>query len=160
MAKQRYQRKKIFIDRNVQGAVILHMLGHWLCFLAGVAAVLYLVELLSGDPRDAAERMYLRHRSTVLSLLVLSPIFLRDMCKLTHRFAGPMVCLRRAINELADGRDVSPIQFRKRDFWHEVAADFNRLVEHTRKLKNDDDKAKPATSDEARDETTSQKLVV
>ena len=40
-----------------------------------------------------------------------------------------MVRLRRAMRGLAEGREVSPIQFRKHDFWKELATDFNRVVQ-------------------------------
>ena len=39
-----------------------------------------------------------------------------------------MIRLRRALHDLANGREVAPIHFRKRDFWQEMANDFNRIA--------------------------------
>ena len=75
-----------------------------------------------------------RHSPTVLAVLVLAPIFLRDLCKLTNRFAGPLVRLRRAMKDLADGREVAPIHFREGDFWQDLADDFNRAAERVQSV--------------------------
>ncbi|QDU40149.1 hypothetical protein Mal4_45040 [Maioricimonas rarisocia] len=123
------KRKKQFVDRDVQGAILLRLVMHWGLLLVATAAFLYFVELLSGNPRDAAANVLRRHGPTVLAVFALAPIFLYDLCKLTNRFAGPMVRLRRSMRDLADGCDVSPIRFRDGDFWHDLAADFNRVVD-------------------------------
>ena len=88
-----------------------------------------LIELLAGDPRDAGKNLLARHGPTLLAVLALAPILIRDLCRLTNRFAGPMVRLRRAMHDLAEGREVSPIHFRERDFWKDLVIDFNRVVE-------------------------------
>jgi hypothetical protein len=98
-------------------------------FLLAAAALLFFIEMLTGDPRDAWANLLYRYAPTVLVVLVLAPIFIRDFCKLSNRFVGPMVRLRRAMRDLAEGREVSPIHFRTRDFWKDLAADFNRVVE-------------------------------
>ncbi len=129
MSKQEKQRKKQFIDTAVQGTLLLHIVGHWMFFILAAGALLFFIEMLTGPPRDAWKNMLPRHGPTVLVMLVLTPIFLRDLCKLSNRFTGPMVRLRRAMRDLADGREVSPIHFRERDFWQDLPADFNRVVE-------------------------------
>ena len=130
MPKPKKQRKKQFVDRAVQGTLLLHIVGHWAFFLFAAGALLLFVEMVVGDPRDAWRGLVHRHGPTVLTVLVLAPIFIRDLCKLSNRFAGPMVRLRRAMRDLADGREVSPIHFRERDFWKDLATDFNRVVAH------------------------------
>ena len=130
MSKRKKQRKKQFVDRAVQGTLLLHIVGHWAFFLFATGALLLFVEMLIGDPRDAWRNLLHRHTPTVMVVLVLAPIFIRDLCKLTNRFAGPMVRLRRAMRDLAEGREVAPVHFRKRDFWQDLATDFNRAVEH------------------------------
>jgi hypothetical protein len=123
------QRKRHFVDRAVQGSILLRLVAHWALFLVAAGVLLYFIELVAGDPRDAARNALARHRPTVLAVLVLAPIFLRDLCKLTNRFAGPMVRLRRAMRDLAEGRDVAPIKFRDGDFWKDLADEFNRVLQ-------------------------------
>ena len=129
MPQQKNQRKRQFIDRAVQGTMLLHIVGHWMCFLFTAGALLLFVEMLNGEPRDVWKNLLSRHAPTVLAMLMLTPIFIYDLCKLSNRFAGPMVRLRRAMRDLAEGREVSPIHFRERDFWKDVAVDFNRVAE-------------------------------
>lgn len=114
---------------SVQGAILLRLVVHWALFLIAAGALLYFVELLIGHPRDAGRNLIVRHGPTALSVVVLAPIFLLDLCKLTNRFAGPMVRLRRAMHELAEGRDVAPVCFREHDFWQDLAMDFNRVID-------------------------------
>ena len=131
------QRKRLFVDRSVQGAILLRLIIHWVLFLFAAGAFLYFIELLGGSPRDAGKNMVSRHAPTVLAVLVLAPIFLRDLCKLTNRFAGPMVRLRRAMHDLAEGREGASIHFRDGDFWDELAVDFNRIVERVQAAENE-----------------------
>lgn len=132
-----HSRKKQFIDRMVQGSVLMHLIGHWLLFLLTVGLFTLFVEMLASPPGEALENLVRRQGPTVLAIVVLGPIFLRDICKLTNRFAGPMVRLRRGMHELAEGRDVKPIHFRKHDFWQDLATDFNSVIERMEALKKD-----------------------
>jgi hypothetical protein len=122
-------RRRYFTDRAIQGSVLLHVTGYWLVFLFAAAAFLLFSEMLSGDPRDAWQNLPRRYGPTALAVLVLGPIFLRDLCKLTNRFTGPMARLRRAMRDLAEGREVAPIHFRNGDFCQDLASDFNRVIE-------------------------------
>lgn len=135
MASNTNQRQTHFVDRTVQGAILLRILAHWALFLFAAGVFLFFIELLAGDPRDAGKNLLSRHGPTVLAILVLAPILIRDLCRLTNRFAGPIVRLRRAMHDLAEGREVSPIHFRERDFWKDLAIDFNRVVERVQSTK-------------------------
>jgi hypothetical protein len=41
---------------------------------------------------------------------------------------GPILRLRRALKEVADGLPAKPLNFREQDFWRELATDFNRAA--------------------------------
>ncbi len=127
-ANMTQKRKKQFVDRSVQGAILCRLLAYGFLFVITTGAFLYFVELLVGPPEEAAENMIRRHGPTALAFLALAPIFLRDLCKLTNRFAGPMVRLRQGMHDLAEGRQVAPIDFRENDFWKDLAIDFNRIA--------------------------------
>ncbi len=62
-------------------------------------------------------------------MFMLVPVYLRDIVKFSHRFAGPMSRLRAILNDLADGRRGMSLKFRPGDFWQETATDFNRFYE-------------------------------
>jgi hypothetical protein len=64
------------------------------------------------------------------------PVYVWDLVKLSHRFAGPMLRLRRILKDLAAGRRASHLRFRPNDFWQETAIDFNRFYEEHLALKD------------------------
>lgn len=122
------QRKRYFVDHSVQGAILVRLCMYFVLFILSAGALLFFVEALIDDPRKAGENFLQRYGPTILAGLVLTPVFFLDLCKLTNRFAGPMVRLRRSMNALADGEEVNPIHFRDGDFWQELAEDFNRVI--------------------------------
>ena len=129
MAENQDRRNKQMSEQSVQGALLLHILGHWAFFVFAMGVYLYFVEMLSGDQVNVWKNVQQRHGPTLLAVIVFAPIVIRDVCKLTNRFAGPIVRLRRSMQELADGKSVKPIKFRDRDFWPDLAINFNRIAE-------------------------------
>lgn len=146
MAKNRTQ---YFVDGAVQGALLRRLLMHWAVMLGAVGAFLYFVELLGADPQRAAVNVLRRHGPSVVALLALVPVFVVDLFRLTNRFAGPMVRLRRAMQALGRGEQVKPIEFREGDFWQELAADFNRVIRRVETAPT----ATPAVESESNAET-------
>ena len=129
------QRGKYFVDRSVQGALLLRTAANWGLFLLLTGLFILCVEVITGhSPREAITNLRLTHGPTILAVAVLAPLFLYDMCKLSNRFAGPMVRLRQAMRELADGQEVSPCRFRAGDYWGEMAQDFNRIAARVQAL--------------------------
>jgi len=51
-----------------------------------------------------------------------------DVVRLSNRFTGPLLRLRRSMRALARGEQVEPIRFRDNDFWHDFAEEFNALA--------------------------------
>jgi nitrogen fixation/metabolism regulation signal transduction histidine kinase len=56
-------------------------------------------------------------------------VFVVDTIRVSHRFAGPMLSLDRAMREVADGQPPRKLVFRHDDFWHELADDYNAMLE-------------------------------
>lgn len=62
----------------------------------------------------------------VIVSISLVPVFVWDAIKLSNRFAGPIVRVRHALAQIADGQSPKPIEFRNGDFWKSLAVDLNR----------------------------------
>jgi hypothetical protein len=157
LSRKRNLRRKHFTDRAVQGSLILHVVGNWLVFLFTVAVFLLLIEMCTRSPYDALQAAIHRHAPSLWAVVLLAPIFLWDLVKLSHRFAGPMVRLRREMRNLAEGRTVGPLHFRAGDFWKDMAADFNRVVERVQALDAAVCRVQPAErrdDDGSREDTT------
>ena len=69
----------------------------------------------------------------------LLPVFVVDSIKLSHRFAGPIYSLRRAIRDIAQGKPARKLKFRRHDFWHEIAEDYNAMLLRLELLDDDAD---------------------
>jgi hypothetical protein len=65
------------------------------------------------------------------SVLVL-PIVMMDVLRLSNRFVGPVTRLRAGMKDLAAGRPVKPLNFRNDDYWRELAVDFNEAAARVR----------------------------
>lgn len=130
MAKQKFRRQQ-FVNPKLQGAFLLQLLLHWGLFLTAAVVMLTVWQVLSGPLRPVREHMAImweRFQPVGVVLVLLMPAFLLDSIKLSHRVAGPMVRLRREFQNLAAGKFVAPVRFRDKDFFHEVADDFNKAV--------------------------------
>ncbi len=128
------KRRKFLIDRPVQLGMVLRMLGQWMAFLMAVVCALPLFRaIMLGDIATPLNvRLQQAGVDSVIVLVVfllLLPYFIYDSFKMTNRFAGPMYRLHQTIKALAAGEPQSPLNFRKNDYWQEVAQDFNALVE-------------------------------
>jgi hypothetical protein len=77
----------------------------------------------------------------LLVMFFLLPVFVMDTIKLSHRFAGPIFSLRRAIRSVALGEKPQPLKFRKKDFWHELAQDYNTMLVRFGALEDETDEA-------------------
>lgn len=123
-------RKSYVSDPQVQWALARRITLHWSLFLVAVLGTSATMHVLLGLPDtrvvDALQTALEAQLPTLAVFAVLLPLFIGDTLRLSHRFAGPMVRLRRQLQALAEGRATQPLQFRSGDFWHSTAEDFNR----------------------------------
>lgn len=132
MAKAQKPRKKLLIDRNVQGALLRRLLLHWACAMAvGFTSLLIIQVFQTGVNAPLAvhlSQMWNTYGMLLVVLIFFIPPLAYDSIKLSSRFAGPMYAIRSSLVKLADGRDVTPLQFREDDFWVDVADSINTIA--------------------------------
>jgi hypothetical protein len=147
----RPQRRKVFIDASVQGALARRIIFHWIVFLGVASLIAFVLQVLSNPFRplvDHLRDMWWNQGPFLVVMLFLLPVFVLDTVKISHRFAGPIFSLRRAIREITQGKPARKLKFRDNDFWHELSEDFNAMLVHLGLL-NDE---VPADADEERAE--------
>jgi len=153
MANKPRFRKRFFVDYRVQGALIVRIVLYWLMCLVTIMLLLLGWGMIADPIRSwntqLAELWTLYGPAAVASLLVL-PVVIFDLLRLSNRFAGPMFRLRRSLHDLAQGKSVPLVRIRQGDFWRKFAEDFNTVValtKRTQTLPKDSDP--PATDDDS-----------
>jgi hypothetical protein len=123
-------RTRVFVDRQVQGALTRRVVVHWIAFGACLTVVLAAMQAFQYPLASLDEHLALfprRNGLTFLVLLLLMPAFMWDTVRLSHRFAGPVLRLRRMMKELAAGEDPGELHFRDGDFWRDLGDSFNGI---------------------------------
>jgi hypothetical protein len=123
------KRRQVFVDRNVQGGLMLRVAGYWFFCLISVLMMVMVWTVFTG-PRmsggDLLSTLWTRYAPALVASLLLLPLVVCDAVKFSHRFAGPIVRLRGAFRRIARTGRCDQIQFREGDFWHDLADEFNR----------------------------------
>jgi hypothetical protein len=125
------RRTKKFIDAPVQGALARRIIFHWLVFMGVALLVSFILQVLSNPFRPLASHLadvWWTHGPFLLVMVFLLPVFIVDTIKVSHRFAGPIFALRRAIREVVEGKPPRKLKFRRHDFWHDLADDYNAML--------------------------------
>jgi hypothetical protein len=138
------RRTKKFIDSHVQGALARRIILHWLVFLSVAVLVSFILQVLSNPFRPLTAHLrdvWWTHGPFLLVMAFLLPVFIADTIKLSHRFAGPIFALRRAIREIVQGKPPRKLKFRRKDFWQDLADDYNAMLLRLELLEDDDLKA-------------------
>jgi hypothetical protein len=141
------QRTKHFIDAKVQGSLARRIIFHWLVFLSVAFLISFILQVLTNPFRPLASHfhdLWFTHGPFLLVLVFLVPVFVMDSIKLSHRFAGPIFSLRRAIREVAAGKSPRKLNFRRHDFWRDLADDYNAMLAQLGAL--DDEKTESSAS--------------
>lgn len=139
-------RSKILVDPPVQWSIAGRIVGHWGMLILCLITVNIMVGVLTAIGQTSFGRALVNAAAvemrTLVVMLLLMPIFLRDTMKLSNRFAGPMYRLRTALKSIADGAMPAPIKFRDGDFWLEAADDFNAVRDEIESLRAENEKLK------------------
>jgi hypothetical protein len=127
----RSQRRQTFVDSQVQGALARRIILHWLFFVCVCWGVPLFVQLVLAPSRPVEQTLRLiwtTQGPLMLAMVFLLPVFVIDTIKLSHRFTGPILNLRRALQEVAAGQPPRKLQVRQNDFWQDLASDYNVLA--------------------------------
>jgi hypothetical protein len=124
-------RKKLFVDKKVQGALLRRLVGYWGLCLLFVTVPLLIAQTFVEPTRFFFQQfdvLWGRYWPVVGLSFLLMPFVLYDAIKFSNRFAGPLLRLRREMRNLANGEQVQPLRFRDDDFWQDLAVRFNQVA--------------------------------
>ena len=127
------RRTRLFVDSQVQAALLKQMSVSWLGVLGFIASVMLAVESYRGGFtlgfHECLTAMWDHNAALIVALVLLAPLMILDALRISHKFAGPMVSFRRALERLASGDRVDAIRFRENDAWKDIADNFNLVAE-------------------------------
>ncbi|MGD0656141.1 MAG: hypothetical protein ABSA16_17530 [Thermoguttaceae bacterium] len=130
-------RKRLFVDPKVQGALIARVVLYWVACLITIALMLLCWDIINGPARVFYmhfDDMWFYYGPPAIASCLLLPLVIVDIIRLSNRFVGPLLRLRRSMRALARGENVEPIEFRGGDFWHDLADEFNAVRARIRQL--------------------------
>ncbi|MCB1196456.1 HAMP domain-containing protein [bacterium] len=134
MTEEKTQRRKnYFINKQVQGiyALIIIVSVSIISLLVGME----ILRSFYGTFGIEGEGGFLSNLDVwfvvkVVSLLVIGSLCIGGLSLFTsHRIAGPIFRLNTSLKRVARGNLSERVAFRKNDFFHDVAANFNSMVE-------------------------------
>lgn len=133
-------RKKSFVNRKLQGKFLTRLVGYWAFYHLVLWHSLFVVDLMRNElgsvvvdaPRRSFGELYANfaegHKVMLFLMVAMLPVVLRDMVRLTHQVAGPLVRFRDALRKLADGQQVEKIKLRDGDLLTEFQDAFNAFL--------------------------------
>lgn len=111
--------------------------SYWLYCLLTLTLLTLCWRIANSEPQPFESHMHALKADfgpAAMGSLLLLPIVLIDVLRLSNRFTGPMFRVRQTMNLLAQGEAVRPLAFRDGDFWTEFAGDFNAVAARLREL--------------------------
>lgn len=137
MIKTNYKRRKYFIKKNFQGKLIL---GYFLFMVVGCFIFVSILVLLSADSMTVVYQdndlqigrtpfMLIKDLLTAnwVFIVVGSLLVVVGAMLITHRLAGPMFRLERAVDNMISGQLDDVIYLREKDEGKELAAKLNQF---------------------------------
>ncbi|MEQ1827091.1 MAG: hypothetical protein ABL921_14145 [Pirellula sp.] len=124
------RRNQKYVDREVQTSLLKRICAHWVLFMfANIVAITLWTRFLETPLDPWSDTIRLASNRIIPFAMVsmaLFPVFVWDAIKLSNRFAGPIIRVRKVLAQIANGQIPKPIEFRNGDFWKSLAHDLNR----------------------------------
>lgn len=136
----RNKRRRILVDKPVQGGIATRLAIYWGCSIV-VAFTLSIIVQCALDPHTPFLTQ-LSHAKTAIfpiaaAFLLMLPVVMLDLTRLTNRFAGPVYRLKNAMRGYREGTFHGKVKFRDKDYWQDLADEFNLLVEQVEAWKRE-----------------------
>jgi len=131
----KHPRKRLFVDRKVQGALVMQVVRYWLLALLTVGGLMFLGWVCMGSGLQGVvtssdslkDVMPLISIGVVASAMVML-VLVADLIRVSNRFAGPLVRLNKHMEEAFATGELKPVSFRDNDYWQELADNYNNLI--------------------------------
>lgn len=125
----RNKRWRVFADAKMQGIFCARIVAYWLaCQIAMCVTIVGIASLEGPGPSESGSVLRFIMPAFFVSLLIL-PIALFDALVFTNRIAGPLLSFRRKFSQLVATGNAEQFHVRRKDFFCDLAENFNLLRE-------------------------------
>jgi hypothetical protein len=128
-----HRRRKLFVDSEVQGKLVLRVVVYWLACLATLEFARLTWQIASGPTQPGFSAYFVGYdwltaggRVLLASVLLLPIVW--DVLNFSNRFAGPVFRMRRVLRQVAQGGKAEQIRLRSGDYWSGMADDLNAAL--------------------------------
>jgi len=124
-------RKRFFIHRGIQGALVVRLMVQWAMFVGMTCAVTLALQVMLDPlaPNEARlQQLRVSIGSFILVSLCLVPVFVRDAIRFSHRFVGPILRLQSELRKVDVVGELRTFNLRDKDYWQDMAEDYNDFV--------------------------------
>jgi hypothetical protein len=134
--KKPFRRTRLWVDPAFQSRLLVRMGLYFLLYLLMAWHVGFVVEVLqhvaTETPNQTIDELYAeffwKQKPLLLAMVIVLPLFLRDLTKFSHRVAGPLVRCRQLMRDMASGKPVPEFKPRKHDLMPEFFQAFAALI--------------------------------
>jgi hypothetical protein len=123
-------RQKVWIDRNVQGVLVGRIILYWsgLLLYFGISiACFQWMQYPEWTTAEHAHALFEQVWPCLPTFVLLLPLVIFDIVRLSNRFAGPIYRLRMHLARLNASSHTYPLNFRDDDYWQQLAEPINQL---------------------------------
>ncbi len=133
----RCRRRKIYTDEAVQGELMFRAIVYWFFCLMVVSMLVLAWSFLTGPPRPfplLVRQSLVASAPAIFGSVILLPLVLIDVLKVSNRFVGPVQQVKDVIGQLAKGEPARRVYLRDNDFWQELANATNAVADEVYEL--------------------------
>ena len=135
------RRTNFFVNADIQGTILRRLVKYWIVYHLALWNTLFLIAFFrhaasavaSGAPHlgfgELLKNFAVEHWVMLLIPVAVFPLILRDMLRLTHQVAGPLVRFQNALRQLGNGERVQKFNLREGDLLTEFHAVFNEFLD-------------------------------
>ena len=125
-------RRQIITDQTVQGELLFRSILYWLFCLCTVflSVMAWAMWSQPGVPfLEVAQQSLVVSAPVFVGAILLLPLILIDVLRVSNRFVGPIRQVRHVLKQLAHGEPSRRVYLRKDDFWQDLAHYTNIVAE-------------------------------
>jgi hypothetical protein len=123
-------RQKVWIDHHVQGVLVGRVILYWFGMLLYFGLSIACYQWWQNPEWTVGEHFFAMFDQVwpcLPSLVLILPLVIFDIVRLSNRFAGPIYRLRMHLVKLNENTNTYPLNFRDDDYWQQLAEPINSL---------------------------------